>query len=404
MFLRHISIFACCWLAAWAGSFPTVAADDPRPLKVFLLVGQSNMQGHAHLRTLEHLAMDPESAPLLDAIVDDQGEPRVWQDVWVSYLSSDGVKRGRLTTGFGADADKFGPELTFGAFLHRSLGEPLLLIKTAWGGRSLHTDFRPPSAGPYRFTAQQREQLEKQGRDLTAAQAEKDSATGESYRLMIEHVREVLADIRQVYPDYDPDRGYELAGLVWFQGWNDMIDSGVYPERGQPGGYDRYSEWLAAFIRDVRRDLEVPHLPVVIGVFGVGGPVDQYPADQRRYAAIHQGFRLAMAAPADLPEFRGNVAAVFTEHFWDQELSDLRARESVIRRQLQVLQAEEKLSPEQTRAAEAKLRGEAFTDRESTVLQRGVSNLEFHYLGSAKIMARIGKGFAEAMESLPRGD
>jgi alpha-galactosidase len=30
-----------------------------------------------------------------------------------------------------------------------ALAEPVLIIKAAWGGKSLHTDFRPPSAGPY---------------------------------------------------------------------------------------------------------------------------------------------------------------------------------------------------------------------------------------------------------------
>lgn len=38
-----------------------------------------------------------------------------------------------------------------------------------------------------------------------------------------------------------------------------------------------------------------------------------------------------------------------------------------------------------------------FTDREREILEKGVSNAEYHYLGSAKIMACIGKAFADAM-------
>jgi hypothetical protein len=34
------------------------------------------------------------------------------------------------------------------------------------------------------------------------------------------------------------------------------------------------------------------------------------------------------------------------------------------------------------------------------VLEKGVSNAEFHYLGSAKILGGIGKGLAEAMADL----
>ena len=34
-----------------------------------------------------------------------------------------------------------------------------------------------------------------------------------------------MAEIKSVYPGYDPEQGYELAGFVWFQGWNDMCAS-----------------------------------------------------------------------------------------------------------------------------------------------------------------------------------
>ncbi|TVP96527.1 MAG: hypothetical protein EA381_17120 [Planctomycetaceae bacterium] len=385
-------------LASLAVAIQPAAADSPpTPLKVFLLVGQSNMQGHAHVRTLEHLAMDPRTTPSLAELVDDQGQPRVWEDVWISSLSGDQVKQGRLTTGFGADANKIGPELTFGSVLHQALDEPILIIKTAWGGKSLHTDFRSPSAGPAELNPSQLEQIAKQGKDLAAIRAARAAATGVHYRLMLDHIREVLADIRQVYPDYDPQVGYELAGLVWFQGWNDMVDGGVYPDRGQPGGYDAYSECLAHFIRDVRRDLGTPQLPIVIGVMGVGGPVDEYPPEEQRYQAIHQSFRLAMAAPAELPEFRGNVEAVLTERYWDRELSALRAREAKLRQRLQEMRKTDDLSADQVRAAEAELRTAEFSEREREILEKGVSNLEFHYLGSAKIMTQIGKAFAEAM-------
>ena len=39
-------------------------------------------------------------------------------------------------------------------------------------------------------------------------------------------------------------------------------------------------------------------------------------------------------------------------------------------------------------------------ERERQVLEKGVSNLEFHYLGSAKILGGVGKGLAEAMAGL----
>jgi hypothetical protein len=386
-------LLATCLLALFGNN----ADADQKPLKVFILVGQSNMQGHAHVRTFEHVGMDPKTAPLLHEMQNDDGTARVCEDVWISYLSSNGEKLGRLTSGFGADENKIGPELTFGIYMQKSLNQPILIIKTAWGGKSLHTDFRSPSAGPYEFNEAQLEGFRKQNKDIEAVKADRVKATGHYYRLTIDYVKKVLADINQVYPDYESDQGYELAGLVWFQGWNDMVDRGVYPNRDKAGGYDQYSNTLACFIRDVRKDLSAPELPFVIGVMGAGGPVDKYLPDQQRYSGIHTNFRMAMAAPALMPEFKGNVTAVLTENYWDLQLVDLRAREAKINQKVKKLQTEQELSREEQQATREKLRAEEFSERDLETLQKGVSNAEYHYLGSAKIMAQIGKGFSEAM-------
>ncbi len=379
-------------------AIPAFAAK--KPLKVFLLVGQSNMQGHARVSTFEHIGMDPKTAPLLREMQDKDGKPRILENVWISWLSNGGEKHGPLTAGFGADDDKIGPEFMFGIRMQKLLDEPILIIKTAWGGKSLHTDFRPPSAGPYEFNENQLEGFRKQGKDLKAIKKERAKATGHYYRLMMEHAKKVLADIKSVYPDYDSEVGHELAGFVWFQGWNDMVDRGVYPNRDRKGGYGDYSKVMAQFIRDVRKDLSAPKLPFVIGVLGVGGPVEKYTPGQRRYAGIHTNFRDAMAAPAGLPEFKGNVAAVRTENFWDLELSGLRAREGEVKQALRNQQKEKKLNRDQSRALQEKLLAEEFSKRELKILKTGVSNQEYHYLGSAKIMARIGEGFAKALAGL----
>jgi alpha-galactosidase len=380
-----------------------------KPLKVFILAGQSNMQGHAHVRTFDAMDLDPKTAPLLNEMRSADGTPRVLHKVWISSLgSADEEQVGPLTAGFGANArgPKIGPEFTFGIYMQKLLDEPILIIKTAWGGKSLHTDFRPPSAGPYEFNEAQLAGFEKQGKNLDAIRAEKAEATGRYYRLMIEHVKYVLADIRRVVPDYDPEQGYELAGFVWFQGWNDMVDQGTYPQRDKPGGYDAYSDVLTKFIRDVRTDLSAPKMPFVIGVMGVGGPVDRYGPDQQRYAGVHQNFRNAMAAPAALPEFQDNVAVVLTEKYWDMQVVDLREKEKQIKPQVDEINRqvkESELTREEGNAALERLYAQTFTPRELVILKESVSNFDFHYMGSAKIMAQIGKGFAEAMVQLLRG-
>ncbi len=295
------------------------------PLKVFILAGQSNMEGHAEIRTFDYIGKDPATAPLLKEMRNADGTPRVCDQVWMSYLtgpydgSANGEGLGKLTAGFGARGDqptkhggKIGPEFTFGIYMEKELKEPILIIKTAWGGRSLNTEFRPPSAGPYKLPKQTQDQWDKhpQGahgipklEDRKKWQEDKDAASGVFYRMMVEHVKKVLADPARVCPAYDPKAGYELAGFVWLQGFNDLVDGQTYPN----GNYDEYSRLLAHFIRDVRSDLAAPKLPFIIGVLGVDGEKNV-------------NFRKAMAAPADMPEFKGNVVAVDTAPFWDREI------------------------------------------------------------------------------------
>ena len=149
-------------LAAFSST--SVAAPLKKPLKVFILAGQSNMEGHAKVSTFGHLAKDPVTAPILAEMSNADGTPRVCEKVWISYSHGNaqgepgGELHGRLTTNYGAnpprhvDDHKIGPEFTFGIHMQKLLDEPILLVKTAWGGKSPCTDFPPPSAGPHAFS------------------------------------------------------------------------------------------------------------------------------------------------------------------------------------------------------------------------------------------------------------
>jgi alpha-galactosidase len=389
------------------------AAASAQALQVYVLVGQSNMQGHAKVQTFDYLGDDPATAPLLAKMRGAGGAPTVLDDVRVAYLTGgrggDGEATGRLTAGFGArrdpqtSDDKIGPEFTFGIRARELHEGPVLLIKCAWGGKSLHTDFRPPSAGAYPFTEQQLAQLRERGKDVEQTVADKREKTGVYYRKTVAYVRKVLADLGAYHPGYDPDAGHELRGFVWFQGWNDMVDRGTYPRRDQPGGYDAYSTCLAHLIRDVRRDLEAPALPFVIGMMGVGGPVE--PGQRRE---VHANFRAAMAAPASLPEFAGNVAAVPTDPYWSKELEEIGARISKVSQMARSLRNKNKrgpnadgsMSPAQQRAYLEKYRAEVVGAEDDATYKRGASNGGYHYLGCAKTMAGIGVAFAEAAWAL----
>ena len=374
----------------------SLVAQAAKPLQVFILAGQSNMQGHAKTTTFEHIGMDPTTKPMLAEMLGADGKPKVCERVWISSIGcAEAEQTGKLTAGFGASGEKIGPEFTFGLYMQKFTDAPILLIKTSWGGKSLNTDFRPPSAGPYVFNETQFANFQKQGKDLATMKAAKEKETGVYYRLMIEHVKRVLADLKRVVPNYDAAQGYELAGFAWFQGWNDLVDRGTYPNRDQPGGYDSYSTTMAHFIRDVRKDLNAPKLPFVIGVLGVGGPTAKSDKPDPK-----DNFRAAMAAPTLLPEFKGNVAAVLTEKYWDLELDAAYDKRDKLKQQAKKVESKDKKKSSDEKAALEKRLAEGLTERERLVLEKGVSNQGYHYLGSAKILGGVGKGLAEAMAEL----
>lgn len=367
-----------------------------KPLKVFILAGQSNMQGHANISTIDSMADDPRTASILKEMRDADGKPRVCERVWISSVGCAGdliEQKGKLTAGFGASTSEIGPEFTFGIYAEKMPGEPVLIIKTSWGGKNLHTDFRPPGAGPETINDFTLGQWKKRGLDVNAESAKIKKNTGVFYRHMIEHVRHVLADIKRVVPEYDPKEGYDLAGFIWFQGFNDLIDGWTYPDRSNPGGYDLYSQLLAQFIRDVRKDLKAPNLPFVIGVMGIDGVRE----GRKPPMSI---FRAAQAAPASLPEFQGNVVAVQTDVYWDDDLDSLQQRLERLNSKIdQTARKNPNLSRTGKEAARKEAVAATFTPDELKRL-KGASNGGYHYLGAAKIIAPIGKAFAEAVIEL----
>ena len=218
-------------------------------LRVFLLAGQSNMQGQGVVDLdhpnyynggrgiLKNVMKNPERTQLYKHIVDANGDWVVRDDVFVRHQTGDGLKTGGLTVGFTGYGGKhhIGPEFQLGHLVGEAYDEPVLLIKTAWGGKSIHKDFRPPSSG---------------------------GVTGKFYKRMLAEYHKGLAKLGDEFPHL-AKREPELSGFVWFQGWNDMFDDKALKE---------YEANLINLVKDVRREFRQPDLPVVIGELGNGGP------------------------------------------------------------------------------------------------------------------------------------
>ena len=176
-----------------------------------------------------------------------------------------------------ANGRMFGPELGFGFVMGTFHEEPVLLIKTAQGNRSLGFDFRPPSSG-------------RENPDSQHESAE--------YRLMIEGVRNTLDQLDEVVPGYD-GQGYEIAGFAWWQGHK---DAGATKEE--------YEKHLVNLINDIREEFDAPDMRAVVATVAFDGfrINENY---QQIWAA-----QMAVGDPGQHPQFKGNVASVDALDFW----------------------------------------------------------------------------------------
>jgi alpha-galactosidase len=321
---------------------PPPARADQLPVMVFLLAGQSNMEGHAKVSVMDYQADQPATRDLWAPFRKD-GKWAQRDDVLVKFLA----RKGRLTVGFGAPKC-IGPELGFGQVVGDRYPQPVLLIKAAWGGRSLYRDFRPPSAGLPPQAALDRMLADLRKQNPKATEEDVKAPFGASYRAMLEEYRTAVKDVRAVFPEL-AGRKTELAGFVWFQGWNDMINADATAE---------YAANLGHLIRDVRKDLASPKLPVVVGEMGVDGD------------KANDGVKRFKAAQRAGVEKLENVALVKTDVFWDTE-------------------------------ADAVFRKGWRENLEAW--NRVGSDFPYHYLGSPRTMLAIGRGLGQAAVALREG-
>ena len=314
-----------------------------------------------------------------------------------------GAKAGPAAPGFGANKNQFGPEYGFAMSMEQLVDAPVLVIKVSWGGKSLTYDFRPPSAPDFKTTKayadakagaeEARKSYEEAVKnfpqvqerykaDLAAYEEQMKTAdevarkklikpkepvqprepkpfsmddAGTFWRSMVDSVEKVLADPAKYHPQYDAAAGYEVAGFVWFQGFNDQFSEEFH---------GHYKDNMKLFIEDVRKTFKTPAMPFVIGVLGTSrtkGGVDA------------NAVAVAQRAAAALPEFRGNVAAVESYLYYTQEIYPIFT-----------------------------VWGTPQWDSVKDQWARCGSDRPYHYLGSGKFFVRLGDAFATAMAGMMR--
>jgi hypothetical protein len=194
----------------------------------------------------------------------------------------------------------------FGTIMGEKYKEHVLLIKTAWGGKSVWCDFRSPSAGEMTWD------------EKRILKRDNHLKPGLFYRKMVAEIKQCLANIEYVVPGYN---------MAWFQGWNDFCEWHLQLDgkRVGMGVIARYPHNLAAMFRDLRKDLDAPNMPIVIGELGIGGNemIKRAQNEDDHEAVGMAKFRKAQKAVANDPSLK-NVTFVPTAEFWDSRLQELR--------------------------------------------------------------------------------
>jgi len=276
------------------------APDQTKKVKVFILMGQSNMVGMGDIQpetkpgTLARLTKTDKQYPFL---VDDAGQWTVRKDV---YYYDARVKKGSPLSVTSNNGSSIGPELGFGYVMGQVLDEPVLILKSCIGNRSLGWDLLPPGSERYTVDGRTYAGYKDTPDSWIEGQPKKEVNwyAGKQYDDDMANAKAAIEDLAKIYPDYK-GQGYEIAGFVWWQGHKDQ--NSVHASR--------YELNLANLIKCLRKDYNAPNAMFVLAT-GCGNP------GRTGFGLQIAEAQLAIADPKQHPEFAGNVKAVDSRDLW----------------------------------------------------------------------------------------
>jgi hypothetical protein len=225
-------------------------------------------------------------------------EKRQWaarDDVWYK-----GVVTATGSNWLGVRSGRIGPELGFGQVIGDHIDEPVLLLKTSQGNRSLGWDFLPPGS----------KQFEHDGKTYAGYKDSPESwdkgttpkpinwYAGKQYDDCFSAAHEVLEKFDEQFPHWK-GRGYEVVGFVWWQGDKDRYNAGHAKQ---------YEKNLVHLIKVLRKEFKTPKAKFVCATLG---------QSEKGNAENNEKLILDAQLAVDgefgkYPEFKRNVATVYT--------------------------------------------------------------------------------------------
>lgn len=307
-----------CSLTVLAAEVPKVLpdpdgkpADMTKPVQVYILLGQSNMLGFGKINpsrgkaegSLAHAVKEQKLYPYL---VDDDGNWTVRKDVRNVRVMGSGTGNMRVFNNewMTIKGRAIGPEIGIGHYVGHATDAPVMILKSCIGNRSLGWDLLPPGSERY--------EVEEKGKTMVYA-GYKDSPAkwergtepkkigwyaGMQYDGDVANAKKVLAQLDKYYPGA---KGYEIAGFLFWQGDKDRYNA---------AHASRYEQNLVQFIKQLRKDFNAPKAKFVVATLG----------QTKKGAGGNEGKILEAQLAVDgnsgkYPEFKGNVASVYSNPF-----------------------------------------------------------------------------------------
>ena len=217
------------------------------------------------------------------------------EDVWYR-----GVVTAVGNRPLGVSGGRIGPEIGFGHAVGNFFDEPVLLLKTSQGNRSLSWDFLTPGSKQFEYKGKIYA-----GYKQTPLSWDKGTTpkpinwyAGKQYDDCIGAAHEVLRNFDKEFPHWK-GRGYEIKGFAWWQG-----DKDRYVEAHAV----RYEKNLVRLIKTLRTEFNAPKAKFVVATLGQTAK-DAQPSNEK----LILNAQLAVdGTTGNYPEFKGNVSTVYT--------------------------------------------------------------------------------------------